>query len=210
MLRCRDVLAVLLLTPAVLVGCAGTFDYTPPSGPLGSTYARVVGQSKEEVWRHLIPAIDKEYLVIDRLDKDTGAITVTYRGDPEWYVDCGRIVSQVKNLRGERTYRFPAAAASAQYEVVRGTEILVVDRRMTLEGRLTVSVVAINGSQTQVSANAHYALTRVVTTRDTTDRAQTLSHVVDFGSGHEAAFPGAVTCRPTGMLENEVLSALGP
>jgi hypothetical protein len=149
-------------------------------------------------------------LLIDRVDKDAGVIMVTYRGDPEWYVDCGRVTSYVKNMRGERTYRFPAAAASAQYEIMTGMEILVIDRRMTLESRLTVSVVAIDASQTQVSAKAHYALTRMVTARDTSGRSQTVGHTVDFDSGHEGALSGAMTCRPTGHFENEVLVALGP
>jgi hypothetical protein len=192
----------------LLAGCVGTFNYVRPLDSVTPVVSRTVGKSKEDVWRQITPALDGHVLAVDRLDKDAGVVTFSYRGDPERYVDCGWITSHVKNLRGERTYRFAAANASTEYELVTGKEILFIDRQMIMEGRLTVTVAAVSAGETQVSAHAHYVLTRTLMVRDTQGHTQTVSHLIDFGSGQEGAFPGLVTCRPTGHFERDALSAL--
>ncbi len=195
---------------AILAGCVGTFNYAPPAADGRPIYVWTLGKSKEDIWRALTVAWENPHLVFDRVDKDAGVITFLYRGDPEPYVDCGRITSYVKNLRGERTYRFPAASAATEYELVTGREILLIDRKMSLEGRLAVKVVAIGDGQTQVAASAEYALTRTLTVRDAEGRSQTSSDTASFRSGLDGAFSGPIACRPSGVLENEVASALAP
>lgn len=191
-------------------GCVGTFQYVEPGAGARPMYVWTVAQSKDDVWRALTAAYEKSRLAFDRLDKDAGAMTLTYRGDPQRYVDCGRINSYVKNLRGERTYRFPAAIGSTEYELMTGKEILIITRKMTLDGRLTIKVVAIGPAQTQVSANADFLVTRTLMVRDTEGRSQTSSDSATFSSGLDGGFPGPLTCRSTGTLETEVASTLGP
>lgn len=187
-------------------GCTGRFDY---AGPIGSPAATsvIVDKSADEVWRAIASALDGGPFDVVSVDKDSGVLTLVYSGDPERYVDCGKIASTVTNLRGTRTYTFPAAAALAEYEFMTGKEILVVARGMTVEIRLTATVSRVDARRTRVSASARYVLTRTLTTRDAQDRERTTSHAIHFGSEHGAAFPGPVTCRASGALEAEVLSA---
>ncbi|OGB94435.1 MAG: hypothetical protein A2Z31_10555 [candidate division NC10 bacterium RBG_16_65_8] len=196
-----------LLALLFVAGCGGRFDYVRPVGPGMATNSVIVEKSADDVWRGIASALDADHFDGVGLDKDSGVLMFGYRGDPERYVDCGHIRSFVKNLRGERIYTFPAAAASTEYELMTGKEILFVARQMAVDIRLTATVARIGARQTRVSVDARYALTRTMMTRDTRGRARTTLHTIHFTSGQEAAFPGTVTCRPSGRLEMEVLSA---
>jgi hypothetical protein len=193
-----------LLAVLVVHGCTGRFEYV---GPSAVTTSAIVDRSADEVWRAISSALDGGPFAVVGLDKDSGVLTLGYSGDPERFVDCGQIVSTVTNLRGTRTYTFPAATAAAEYELMTGKEILVVARRMTVEIRLTATVSRVETRRTRVATSGRYVLTRTMTTRDAQDRERTASHAIHFGSEHGAAFPGPVTCRASGALEAEVLLA---
>ena len=200
------VFAGLLALPFV-AGCAGQFEYVRPVGHAAAANWRTVEKSADDVWRGLASAVEAHPFDVVSLDKESGVLILSYSGDPEPYVDCGHITSSVSNLRGKRIYAFPAAAAATEYEIMTGKEILIVARRMAVEIRLTATVVRIGALRTRVSAGARYILTRTMTTRDTQGRVRTTSDAIHFASGQEAVFSGTVTCRPSGRLEMEVLSA---
>ena len=189
-------------------GCAGDFVYVRPVHLDAPEPSVAVGKSKAEVWQQIVPMLEDRAFVIDVVDKDAGVIILSYTGDPQGYVDCGHITSYVKNLRGERTYHFPAAIASTEYEFMQWNGLRVITREMSLEGRINVTVAETGAGQTQVSARARYAVTRNLTIRDTQGRSEATSHVIHFTSSQDGAFPGTGICRATGLLEAEVLSAL--
>lgn len=189
-------------------GCVGQFTYTQPVASETPLRSVTVPRRAEDVWRELAAALNGGPYVVQRLDPTAGVAVLSYRGDPARYVDCGHITSYVKNLRGERVYRFAGAAASVEYELMTGKEILLIDREMNLEGNLTLTIAAAGTDRTQVSANARYVLTRTLAVRDVRGRSQTLSHLAEFGSNGEGAFPGMLTCRSTGAWEYEVFSRL--
>ena len=193
----------------LLAGCAGDFVYIRPVDVAGPEPSVTIGKSKAEVWQQIVPMLEDRPFVIDALDKDAGVIMLSYTGDPEGYVDCGHITSYVKNLRGERTYQFPAATASTEYEFMQWNGLRVITREMSLEGRINVTVAETGAGQTQVSARARYSVTRNLTMRDARGNSEVASHVMHFTSGQDGAFPGTGICRATGLLEAEVLSALG-
>jgi len=205
----RGIWRVFTILPilGLCVACVGRFEYVRPVASEAATNWLAVAKSTEEVWRQAVSTLDKNDFVIDGLNKDSGVITFSYRGDPERYVDCGYITSYVKNLRGERRYGFPAATASTEYEFMTGREILLIARTMTLDGRVTVTVTALSARETRISANARYALTRILLVRDTQGRSESISQHIDFDSGQEGVFPGAILCVPNGRLEREALSA---
>jgi hypothetical protein len=189
-------------------GCAGQFTYVRPVGtevPLGAV---TVPRRAEHLWRDLAAALNGAPFAVQRLDPNAGVAVLSYHGDPARYVDCGNITSYVKNLRGERVYRFAAATASVEYELATGKEILIIDRQMRLDGDLTLTAVAVGTNATQVTASARYVLTRTLTVRDTLGRSQTVSHLAEFGSNREGTFPGPMTCRANGAWEYEVFSRL--
>lgn len=197
-----------LLAVLVVPGCTGRFDYVGPMRSAAATSA-VVDKSLDEVWRAISSAFDGGPFAVLGLDKDSGVLTLGYSGDPEPYVDCGQIASAVTNLRGTRTYRFPAASASAEYELMTGKEILVVSRRMAVEIRVAATVSRVEARRTRVSVSGRYTLARILTTRDAQDRERTASDAIQFGSEHGASFPGPIACRSTGALEATVLSVAG-
>jgi hypothetical protein len=179
----------------------------PPVSVEQRTHVLTVSKSTEDVWRQVLRSPFYDRFRIDGIDREAGVVTVTYGGDPERYVDCGYITSYVQNVRGERTYRFAAATASTDYELMTGTEILSIARQMEMHAQIAVTVTSVGETETQLSATAQYALSRTMLVLDTQRRSRTISHIIRFNSDQEGAFPGAVACRPTGMLEMDVLSA---
>lgn len=198
----------VLLALGLLTACVGRFDYVRPVSVAPATLSQVVSKSREDVWRTILVSPLQDRFAINGLDRDAGVITLTYSGDPERYVDCGYITSYVKNVRGERTYRFSAANASAEYELMTGREIVSIERRMELGARIAVMLTPIGEKETRISATVQYILSRTMQIRDTQDRLQTISQITNFSSDQEGTFPGGVVaCRPSGVLEADVLAA---
>ena len=124
---------------AALVGCAGKQEYVRPTAAAAVENVKVVNRPRAEVWDAAVPALGKQFFVINNLDKASGLINLSYSGDPQRYVDCGRIISFVKNARGERTYNFAGASARVDYEMmVDGAHLIFLSRRLELDGRINL------------------------------------------------------------------------
>jgi len=200
----------MLVGLSLLAACVGRFDYVRPVTVETPLHWLVVAKVRDEVWQQASASPIQDGFVVNGIDEDTGVITLTYSGNPERYVDCGYITSSVKNVRGERRYQFAASAASTEYELMTGREIVSIARRMMLDARIAVTVAPVGDKNTRISATARYVLSRTLLIHDTQGGAQTISHRINFTSDQEAAFPGAVACRPSGMLEADALSAFAP
>jgi hypothetical protein len=90
-----------------LTACAGKVEYLRPNIGVPIANTRAVDMSRDELWTRLIPELGKRFFVINNLDKASGLINISYTGDPELYVDCGRITSYVKNA-APATWRWQA------------------------------------------------------------------------------------------------------
>ncbi len=132
--------AAAALALALVAGCASSQQYLPPSTPLTAGYnVKELDKSRDQAWDSTLPELGKRFFVINNIERSSGFINLSYSGEPERYIDCGEIHSTVVNLRGKRTYEFPAAKARQVYEVLRRDICLVVvDRRMSLEGRINL------------------------------------------------------------------------
>ncbi|HQR53120.1 MAG TPA: hypothetical protein PLZ79_07595 [Burkholderiales bacterium] len=204
----RIPLVFLLLVTA----CAGKVDYVRPTPPEKLSNSKVIEKPREVVWNAAVPALGKQFFVINNMDKGSGFINLSYSGDPEQYVDCGQVTSYVKNARGERTYQFPASRAEQSYEVMT-SNLFRVDRKMALEGRMNLVFEEITPSSTRVTATTRYVLTRTVRVTDVNARADTTSETINFNSGSGASFAPksdgrATECVSTGRFESEILSAI--
>ena len=197
--------AALIVSCVVFGGCSGTLAYTPPNAPAPTGSTLLLAKRPDEVWQWVVSTAHRVGFIVERLDNAGGVIELSYRGNPEPYVDCGRVVSQVSNLRGKRTYRFPAAASFVEYEFMTGQEIVVIDRSMQLESQVSVRIAARGPNETHVWTRARYLLKRILVVRDTEGRSRTTTQAVQFDSGQSAAFAGAVTCVATGRLEQAAL-----
>ena len=198
----------------ILTGCAGKLDYVRPAKHASVSNIKTINKPRDVVWNSAVPELGKRFFVINNLDKSSGLINISYSGDPESYIDCGRVTSYVKNARGERTYDFPGAKAQQTYEVMNGAGLFFIDRRMDLEGRVNLIFEDIGGNSTRVTANTRYVVTRKITARSAANNIpQTLDNSISFNSGGSASFPAtadgrATECVPTGKLEQDILSAI--
>lgn len=201
-----------LLAVVALVGCAGKLDYVRPSAPPRLENSIVIDKPRDVVWNAMIPALGKQFFVINNLDKSSGLINISYSGNPELYVDCGRVTSYVKNARGERTYDFAGASASQQYEIMNNAGLFMISRRLTLEGRMNLIFEEAGPERTRITANTRYVLNREMQVQSASGTfPQTQRDSISFNSGQPASFPAArdgraLECQPTGRFESEVLS----
>lgn len=202
---------IIIFLNALLLGCAGRLDYVPPTVQSRPDNSIVVNKPRDVVWKQIVPALGKQFFVINNMDKDSGFINLSYSGDPERYVDCGRIVSYVKNARGERTYDFPGSKSEQQYEIMNSNGLFLVNRKMSLEGRINLTFEEISSDKTRVTANTKYVLSRASTVQNAGGGIpQSFNHTMSFNSGQSGTLPGQegkhLECHPTGLLEREVLS----
>jgi hypothetical protein len=208
---------LLILTLSVFISaCAGKIDYVRPTAQVTPfSNVKTVDRPREAVWNTSVPELSKQFFVINNLDKSSGLMNISYTGDPERYIDCGRITSYVKNVRGERTYDFAGAKAQQTFEILNPSiGLFVIDRRMNLEGRVNLVFEEVGPNATRVTANTRYVATRAQVGRNAANNfPQTSTDSISFNSGGGASFPpnaqgNSTECVSTGALEREILSAI--
>jgi hypothetical protein len=203
-----------LLTVVFVSGCAGELRYVRPNVPTPHVNYKIVDKPREAVWNASVPELGKQFFVINNLDKSSGLINISYSGDPEKYLDCGRIKSHVTNLAGDRTYDFPGAKAQQSFEVMTGNGLFLIDRKMSVDGRVNLVFEEVSPNQTKVTANTRYVVQRQQTVRHAGDNfPQLTSDSITFNSGGSSSFAAnadgrATECIANGVLEREILSAI--
>jgi hypothetical protein len=206
----------IVVLSTILTACAGKVSYIRPSWTSAVGHnVKMIDKPRDAVWAASVPALSKQFFVINNLDKASGLISLSYSGDPEKYTDCGRIESFVKNARGERTYNFAGAKAQQNYEILSpGGELYILDRRMSLEGRINLIFEEISPTMTRVTANTRYVVTKTQSVRAAGGGfPQNSSDSISFNSGGSAPFPSNKEgqyseCTAKGVLEQEILSAV--
>ena len=213
-MRACDAL-VLATVGGLLAACvSGQTQYTPPGSGTSATNFRVVDRPFEDVWNSAIPKIGKTFFVINNLDKASGLINVSYAGDPEKYLDCGRAIFDVEGPQGKRHFEFPGAVQHASYlttapipgNLFGRQQLVPIERNMSLDGRVNLVFEKIDSAHTRVTATTRYVVTRTLSILQSS-RTDSIS----FTSGGEASFPpaangAAVLCRPSGSLESDLLA----
>ncbi|MHC4132884.1 MAG: hypothetical protein ACYSSP_09240 [Planctomycetota bacterium] len=207
----RNILLWLVSISSLIIflsGCASNFKYTPPT-PIPEIYNSIIlNESKDEVWSKIIPALEESFFVINNLDEESGLINISYNGDPEEYVDCGRIYSHIKDFAGERTYDFPASRAYKVYETYKNTILLHHLRKMNLDGRMDVIIKEIAPDKTRITVNTEYVVTKSITSIDIQGNKESFNDSISFNTGKHDMFPAGKVCICNGTLEKEVLSLL--
>jgi hypothetical protein len=213
--RTRQVMLLLPGLALILIcaGClSGNLEYTPPQSTAPSApNSLTVDKPLDTVWKELVPALGTRFFVINNLDKESGLVNVSYSGNPESYVDCGQIESWVDNARGKRTYNMPGAS-SQPYEF-KGTDgnLYFSERQMRLDGRMNLILESLSPTQTRITLNTRYVVTRNLQWRrvDLTGPGSSTDSI-SFNSGQRAEFPRrgptkVLACQPTGKLEADAL-----
>lgn len=202
------------LVLALAYGCAGEYSYSPPETKTGiGSNVRTVERSRDVVWNALVPELGKRFFVINNIDKASGLLNLSYTGDPARYIDCGQVHSYVKNARGERTYDFPGSRAEESYEVMQSGKLYLLQRAMSLEGRMNVIVEAVSTESARVTVSTRYIVTRKQAISMAGGPSQTVTDTISFNTNSSESFPPSrdgqrSTCTSNGALETEILDAI--
>lgn len=203
---------VMIAASAVLAGCATTTTYQ--RGEKNTTINHVdIAKPRAEVWKAAVPALARQFFVINNMDQSSGLINLSYSGDPERYVDCGTVSV---TYPGRQPVNFPGARADQSYDAINpGIGPYTVHRRMQLEGRVNLIFEETAPNTTRVTANTRYILNREVNAvRSSGSPAGNLRHTISFNTNQSASFPAApsapdgVECNPTGQMEREILQLI--
>ncbi len=218
-----------LAAAALLAGCTSSqIRYTPPitRPPVTGANAKVINKPRDVVWAAAIPAIGKEFFVINNVDKSSGLMNLSYSGELLRYVDCGHINGTFTNAAGTRTFDFAGAAPQARYVHEHPTlGFLDNFRRMALDGRINLIFEELSPTATRVTANVRYIVTRSGTVSQITGPSGALlqpqrlmfnvpySSNISFNTGSRATFAlnadgEATQCVPTGLMERELLNLM--
>jgi len=197
----------------LLSGCASQMLYTPPAQQsIKSENTKIINRSREEVWASAVPALGRQFFVINNLDKDSGLINISYSGDPTVYVDCG-VITVTLPVAGGYDQTFPAAKESQVYRFHTPFSPQEYKRQMSLDGRVNLIFEKIDDHKTMVSANAKYVITRKIDgivigggfLGSTSDS-------ISFNSGGKGEFSNnaqsPTVCVPNGKLESDILSVI--
>lgn len=207
-------LVAISVAAMFVAGCASQYSYRPPMARASANNSIIVEKPRSQVWASTIPALGQRFFTINNMDKESGFINLSYSGDPESYVDCGTISSYVKNLRGERNYTFPGSRAAQQYELMNSAGLFRVNRSMSLEGRVNLTFEEVSPTQTRVTANTRYVVTRNLTVSDMEGRSHSMANTVSFNTGGQGTLPaeGSQTqtpyCAANGRLERDILATV--
>lgn len=211
-------LLLSLVATGVLAGCAGKVEYIRPVDIVMRSNHKLVDRPRDQVWSAAIPELGKRFFVINNLDKGSGFINLSYLGDPEKYIDCGTIRVDM-DLAGAPITSIPAAAAFKGYALMTLGDVLMITRRMELDGKVNLIFEEISSNQTRVTANTRFTVKRNVETKHYGSGrvVYTDSNAIAFNTGDAATFPVAeyganngnkTECVSTGALELEVLGSI--
>ncbi|MEW6263352.1 MAG: hypothetical protein AB1641_09755 [Thermodesulfobacteriota bacterium] len=205
-------LLYVLLTSFILVGCVtGSHYYQPPLPVTELDNSIIIDKNKEELWKQIIPSLASTFFVINNIDKSSGLINISYNGNPEKYIDCGRLHFEI-NTPGKQIFDFPGASAYQRYMVSPGPgQLFHMERKLDLEGRINIVVQEIASNRTKLIINTRYIVKKKNHISNVNGQLiQILEDSISFNSGQREKFGHGVetTCTPNGELEKQIISIL--
>jgi hypothetical protein len=206
---------VYFLLLLLLAGCVAQTEYTkpgvslPPPTPTPVTGNAVdIEKPRDVVWRQLLAAVANSRFITSDVILKSWTLQLRYIGDPKDYIDCGRVRSPVKTAQGEKVYEFSAAKAYQQYQLQSGGRLYVVDRRMNVDVRTTVTMEALTPTRTRVTLAPRYSVTRDQSVTGS-GKPFAVTDTVKFAGQETATFPNAPTnCHATGQMEKELVALI--
>ena len=187
-----------------LAGCS-TISYSPPEGTSFKENIVTLPVARDPFWKDFVSQLSGQFFVINNLDKETGLINVSYSGDPEKFIDCGRV-------RISDETEFPASRGAQSYRQWSALKAYRIDRQMQLDGRMNIIVQELDSQKTQLTVNTRYIVNRRMTTTDSSGRlTSSTNDSATFNYGQDGTFPNLgesspEVCRSTGGLERQIIS----
>lgn len=203
----------------VAAGCSGRLEqsaggvsYVDP-GPQSQVVGRVpVSGSASAALGKLIIGLNGPRYAITHIDRASRFLVVVYSGDPEPFVDCGRIIF-ARAIASEITpFEANAAQHVLDYETVQDGRTLLVSQVLRMDARVVVRFTETSETSANVEIRARYVLSKENTITDPINGGvvPSESEVISFSSGGSASFGSSAVCRAKGTLESEILRPVLP
>lgn len=212
--RVRAVLCAAIAA-AVLAGCASSqFDYVPPTTQAPQTqFKKTVDKPRDVLWDAAVPALGKEFFVINNIDRASGLINVSYSGDPHAYIDCGHMSGFFSNAHGRRDFSFDGSEKDASYDQYKHPNAFHVQRHMNLEGRMNIIFESPTAGTTTVTVNARYIVEKRAYVQLFTGQSGSNVDQIAFSTNSSGSFAptndgNTTTCVATGKLEESILGLI--
>jgi hypothetical protein len=208
-------LPLSVLLPINISGCSTSMNYTPPL-EIRESATVILRDPFEAAWTKSVRALGGSFFVMNNVVKDSKFINLSYSGDPEKYVDCGHVAINVREGIGTTTYQFPGARRSVQFKLARAFSTAVVNRQMSLEGRINILFEELDKNETGVKVVVRYIVTRTgtetvtdhINNRTATLPLPPLSFSFNTGGSDSAPDETNLTCRATGEMERALIDLL--
>ena len=195
---------ILTITAMIYLAGCSSISYSPPEARSVKENIITLPVAREPFWKEFVSRLSGDFFVINNLDKETGLINVSYSGDPEKFVDCGRVrisdESEFAASRGAHTYREWSALKAYR-----------IDRQMQLDGRMNIIVQELDSKNTQLTVNTRYILNRRMSATESSGRlTSNTNDSATFNYGQDGIFPSLgdsspLVCRSTGALERQII-----
>lgn len=203
----------------VAAGCAGGLEqsaggisYVEP-GAQSQVVGRVpVSGSASAALRKLITGLNGPRYAITHVDRANRLLVVVYSGDPEPFVDCGRI-RFTRAIASEITpFEVNAAQFVLDYEAVQNGRTILVSQVMRMDARAVVRFSETTETSANVGIRARYVLSKDNRITDLRNGSVVPSEpeIISFSSGGSASFKTNTVCRAKGTLESEILRPVLP
>lgn len=198
-----------------LAGCAGRMNYIKPTQQVRAVQEKVLHQSYKQTWANTLQTLKNRGYAVETADPSAGLIRLRVTGDPEPYVNCGQVVSEVATLRYKiwRTYKFDAAAGHTAYEQIMDGNIWDVVRDMRMDTVVDINLKPVGRTQTRAGLDTHYQITRNLKFSNATHKPyEPINDTINFNYLSKGVFPNGVgtstECWATGKLESKILNLI--
>jgi hypothetical protein len=200
--------AAVFLGLFLLAGC-GTSEpqmpkqyYQAAAKTPGPPLAKVISVPPDAAAAQVLAGLGDTALTPGHVDLAQGIVVATYSGNPEEFVDCGKI------RFGRRGPSVPASRQSFTVNSLVGDEYVdgTIGRDLRLDSRLVIAAQPF-GTSTSVSVHATHVLTKKVAYDDEIVGTESIA----FDNQSEGSFQKGTDCHSTGKLEQMALAGVpGP
>ena len=211
----KNILLVLGLG-AMISGCfSGAYHYHPPSltPPDISEYTLEINHNINDLLQAALLYINNSNIVRwEDGSTEPYQIDASFRTyNPNEYCDCGTVHSRIKNAKVKRDYTFPAASTSQRYEFLNEGQVIKVQRKLSLSGKVNITFHELQNDLTKVKVMVKYALIKNTTLDNAVAETIPSTHLPStnyFTSTTLGTDSNKIICRSTFTLEKNIFSKI--
>lgn len=179
-----------------------TFRYDPPARTPKGERKRYVAEPADAVFADLWAHMEAQGFTLQSVDPEARIIVAQFGGDPQPYIDCGRVTQLVDGKPADPPKTYGAARAQIRTAKTVNKRRYGLLRQMRLDVRLTARVEEV-GKGARVYANAIYVATKTTyrLRKGGVPEALLSQEVISFTSDEVGRFKTGTVCVANGKAE---------